>query len=68
MKPRTKQLMRGKDCFLKDLNEGDSFTIKNSATRYTLFVKSEPNYIVTDPDNNQIFASPNSPVKPLKPF
>jgi len=68
MKPRTKQLMRGKDCFLKDLNEGDLFTIKNSATRYTLFVKSEPNYVVHDADNNASYAAPFTPVKPLKLF
>jgi hypothetical protein len=68
MKPRAKQLMRGRDCFLKDLNEGDTFTIKNSATRYKLYQKSDPNYIVTDESNLAIFASPNSPVKPLKEF
>ncbi len=68
MKPRAKQLMRGRDCFLKDLNEGDTFTIKKSATRYKLYQKSETNYIVTDEQNNARFAAPFTPVKPLKEF
>jgi hypothetical protein len=68
MKPRNKQLMRGKDCFLKDLKEGDQFTIKNSATRYTLFVKSEPNYVVHDAYQNASYAAPFTPCKPLKEF
>ena len=60
--------MRAKDCFLRDLNEGDVFTIKNSATRYTLHAKSEPNYIVRDAENNASYAAPFTPVKPLKQF
>lgn len=68
MKTRKKVMMRAKDCFLRDLNEGDTFTIKNSATRYTLHAKSEPNYTVYDERGDASYAAPFTPVKPLKQF
>jgi hypothetical protein len=68
MKQRTKKIMEGKECFLKDLKEGDTFRMRHTGgTVYTFYQKGDFNYIVTT-ESGSFFASPTTPVKPLKQF
>jgi hypothetical protein len=68
MKQRTKKVMEGRECFLKDLTEGATFRMRHTGgTVYTFYQKGENNYIVTT-DSGSFFASPNTPVKPLIKF
>jgi hypothetical protein len=61
--------MRGKDCFLKDLNEGDEFLMSHTGgTVYRLHVKGEK-YLVLKEGYNYLFdMQHNTPVKPLIKF
>ena len=69
MKQRAKQLMSGRDCFLKDLNEGDTFEVKKSGgIRYTVFKKGVFVYTVKDPQGKKIPYPLMNPVKPIKKF
>jgi hypothetical protein len=68
MKQRTKQVMEGRECFLKDLPEGATFRMRHTGgTVYTFYQKGENNYIVTT-DSGSFFASPTTPVRPLIKF
>ena len=68
MKPRTKQLMEGRECFLKDLTEGATFRMRHTGgTVYTLDTKENEKYIVSANDA-YYFASPTTPVRPLIKF
>jgi hypothetical protein len=68
MKPRAKQLMEGRECFLKDLTEGATFRMRHTGgTVYTLDTKENEKYIVSANDA-YYFASPTTPVRPLINF
>jgi hypothetical protein len=68
MKKRTKQLMEGRECFLKDLTEGATFRMRHTGgTVYTFYQKGENNYIVKT-DSGSFFASPTTTVRPLIQF
>ena len=67
MKPRTKQLMEGRECFLKDLTEGATFRMRHTGGTVYTFVQRGENYVVTT-DNGSFYASPTTPVRPLIKF
>jgi hypothetical protein len=59
--------MRGKDCFLKDLKEGDLFEVKKSGgIRYTVFKTGEFVYTVKDPEGKKLPYPIMTPVRPIK--
>jgi hypothetical protein len=69
MKKRTKQVMEGRECFLKDLTEGATFRMRHTGgTVYTLHVKGK-RYLVIKEGYNYLFdMQHNTPVRPLIKF